>query len=55
MGPERKAMLVKRGLEVRSLTGNEIEAVVRLNESYAAPSRTDMATLAWPELKMESW
>lgn len=45
LGPERKQMLVKRGLEVRSLTGDEIEAVVRLNENYAAPSRTDMATL----------
>ena len=32
-------------MEVRSLTGEEIEAVIRLNQSYSAPSRTDMATL----------
>ena len=45
LGTDRKELLVEWGLEVRSLTGDEIEAVVRLNESYSAPSRTDMATL----------
>ena len=45
LGTERKELLVEWGLEVRSLTGEEIEAVIRLNQSYSAPSRTDMATL----------
>ena len=45
LGTERKELLVEWGLEVRTLTGEEIEAVIRLNQSYSAPSRTDMATL----------
>ena len=45
LGTERKELLVEWGLEVRSLTGEEIEAVIRLNDAYSAPSRTDMATL----------
>jgi uncharacterized protein YacL len=45
LGTERKELLVEWGLEVRSLTGDEVEAVIRLNETYSAPSRTDMATL----------
>ena len=44
LGTERKELLVEWGVEVRSLTGEEIEAVIRLNQSYSAPSRTDMAT-----------
>ena len=51
LGADRKELLVEWGLEVRSLTGDEVEAVVRLNETYSAPSRTDMATLVvtWAE------
>lgn len=45
LGTKRKELLVEWGLEVRSLTGDEVEAVIRLNETYSAPSRTDMATL----------
>jgi len=45
LGTDRKELLVEWGLEVRSLDGEEIEAVGRLNQSYSAPSRTDMATL----------
>jgi predicted nucleic acid-binding protein len=45
LGTERKELLVEWGLEVRSLSGDEVEAVIRLNETYSAPSRTDMATL----------
>lgn len=45
LGPELKGLLLEWGLEERSLSGEEIEAVVRLNEAYPAPSRTDMATL----------
>lgn len=45
LGTDRKELLVEWGLEVRSLTGDEVEAVIRLNETYSAPSRTDMATL----------
>jgi len=45
LGAKRKELLVEWGLEVRSLTGDEVEAVIRLNEAYSAPSRTDMATL----------
>jgi len=44
LGTDRE-LLVEWGLEVRSLDGEEIEAVGRLNQSYSAPSRTDMATL----------
>ncbi len=45
LSTKRKELLVGWGLEVRSLTGEEIEAVIRLNDTYSAPSRTDMATL----------
>jgi len=45
LGTERKELLVECGLEVRSLTGDEVEAVIQLNDTYSAPSRTDMATL----------
>lgn len=45
LGTERKELLVEWGLEVRSLTGDEVESVIRLNKTYSAPSRTDMATL----------
>lgn len=45
LGTKRKELLVEWGLEVRSLTGDEVEAVIRLNETYSAPSRTDIATL----------
>ena len=45
LGTDRKELLVEWGLEVRSLTGDEVEAVIRLNDTYSAPFRTDMATL----------
>lgn len=45
LSTKRKELLVGWGLEVRSLTGEEIEAVIRLNDTYSATSRTDMATL----------
>lgn len=45
LGAERKELLVEWGLEVRPLTGDEVESVIRLNDAYSAPSRTDMATL----------
>jgi hypothetical protein len=38
-------LLVGWGLNVQSLSGDEVEAVIDLNAQYAAPSRTDVATL----------
>lgn len=45
LGPERKELLIEWGLEERSLSGDEVETLARLNQNYSAPSRTDMATL----------
>lgn len=45
LGEDVKQLLIEWGLEERSLSGDEIEAVVELGTTYSAPSRTDIATL----------
>lgn len=45
LGADIRGLLVGWGLHVRSLSGDEIEAVTELGARYAAPSRTDVATL----------
>lgn len=45
LGDDVKHLLIEWGLEERSLSGDEIEAVVELGATYSAPSRTDVATL----------
>jgi predicted nucleic acid-binding protein len=42
---ERRELLVEWGLEELSLGGDDVEAVISLNEDYPAPSRTDMSAL----------
>lgn len=45
LGQDLANLLAEWGLEERTLSGDEVEAVIALNAKYAAPSRTDMATL----------
>lgn len=45
LGQDLAVLLLEWGLEERTLSGDEVEAVVELNAQYVGPSRTDMATL----------
>lgn len=45
LGESFSARLVEWGLVIRPLSGEEVEAVIDLAETYPRPSRTDLATL----------
>jgi hypothetical protein len=45
LGARLSTRLVEWGLAIRSLDGDEIEAVMSLSASYVRPSRTDLSTL----------
>lgn len=49
LGKELSTQLVERGLVIRSLDGEEIDAVRNLGSTYVRPSRTDLATLVVAE------